>query len=147
MSRPLSVSSGRYDWESRDTLERRRFMAFLEKIVVGKRQAEDPDVFAMASPLRHVGAHAPPFFVIHGRSDAIIPVRQARAFVERLRHASNRPVAYAELPGTGHGFDIVDPFRAKHGPCGGAIPARLPGRRRLTQPRVVRSAILLWNNN
>lgn len=105
---------GRYDWESRDTPERRRFMTFLEHIVVGRRQDEAPDVFAMASPLHHVDEDAPPFFVIHGRSDAIIPVGQARVFVERLREVSRQPVAYAELPGTGHGFDMVDPLRATY---------------------------------
>jgi acetyl esterase/lipase len=105
---------GRYDWESRDTPERQGFMTFLEKVVVHARQQDVPDVFAAASPIHRAGPHAPPFLVIHGRSDAVIPVRQARAFVERLREVSKQAVAYAELPGTGHGFDIVDPFRASH---------------------------------
>jgi acetyl esterase/lipase len=105
---------GRYDWESRDTIERQRFMAFLERIVVGQRQADAPDVYAAASPIARIRPDAPPFFVVHGRSDAVIPVQQARDFVERLRAVSVAPVAYAELPGTGHAFDLVDPFRAAH---------------------------------
>ena len=105
---------GRYCWESRDTLERHRFMGFLERIVVGERQVDAPEVFTKASPIALVHDQAPPFLVIHGRSDAVIPVQQARAFVERLREVSTAPVAYAELPGTGHGFDIVDPLRASH---------------------------------
>jgi acetyl esterase/lipase len=105
---------GRYDWESRETIERQRFMAFLERIVVGEPQDDAPDVYAAASPLGLVRADAPPFLVVHGRSDAVIPVQQARDFVERLRAVSIAPVAYAELPGTGHAFDLVDPFRAAH---------------------------------
>lgn len=105
---------GRYDWESRDTPERHGFMTFLEKVVVAATQEVAPEVFAAASPIGLVGPQAPPFFVIHGRSDAVIPVREARAFVAKLRAASHNPVVYAELPGTGHGFDIVDPFRASH---------------------------------
>ncbi|MFL6206670.1 MAG: alpha/beta hydrolase [Acidimicrobiales bacterium] len=105
---------GRYDWESRDTLERQRFMAFLERIVVGATQAEAAHLFAAASPIALAGDHAPPFLVVHGRSDAVIPVHQAREFVARLREVSAAPVAYAELPGTGHAFDLIDPFRAAH---------------------------------
>jgi acetyl esterase/lipase len=103
---------GRYDWESRDTVERRQFMGFLERIIVGQRQADEPDLFRKASPMALAGPQAPPFLVVHGRSDAVIPVHQAREFVEHLRQVPTHPVVYAELPGTGHGFDIVDPFRA-----------------------------------
>jgi acetyl esterase/lipase len=41
----------------------------------------------------------------------IIPVAEARRFVERLRNASTNPVAYVELPGAGHGFDLTDGTR------------------------------------
>jgi len=105
---------GRYDWESRDTPERKGFMTFIERVVVGAKQADVPELFAAASPIGLAGPKAPPFFVIHGRSDAAIPVHQARDFVARLREVSRAPVVYAELPGTGHGFDVIDPFRASH---------------------------------
>ncbi|MGB6516677.1 MAG: prolyl oligopeptidase family serine peptidase, partial [Mycobacterium sp.] len=54
---------------------------------------------------------APPFLVIHGSNDTVIPVAQARSFVERLRSISRSVVSYVELPGAGHGFDLTDGAR------------------------------------
>jgi len=102
---------GRYDWEDRSTPERARFMDFLERVVVKRRQTRKPALFRDASPVARVHADAPPFLVIHGESDMIIPVGEARQFVERLRETSSHPVAYVELPGTGHGFDLTDGTR------------------------------------
>jgi len=103
---------GRYDWESRETRERQRFMRFLERVVVGTGQHVDQALYSDASPVAQMSADAPPFFVIHGREDAIIPVAQARQFVECLRESSSSSVLYAELPGAGHAFDVLDPYRA-----------------------------------
>jgi acetyl esterase/lipase len=102
---------GRYDWEDRSTPERARFMDFLERVVVKRRQSLKPALFRDASPVARVHAEAPPFLVIHGAHDVIIPVGEARQFVERLRDASSNPVGYVELPGAGHGFDLTDGTR------------------------------------
>ena len=102
---------GRYDWEDRSTPERARFMDFLERVVVKRRQSHKPALFRDASPVARVHAKAPPFLVIHGTRDVIIPVGEARLFVERLRDTSSSPVGYVELPGTGHGFDLTDGVR------------------------------------
>ncbi len=110
---------GRYDWQDRSTLERVRFMEFLERVVVQRSQAQCPEVFRHASPLARVTAAAPPFLVIHGSRDAIIPVAEARTFVDRLRAVATSTVCYAELPGAGHGFDLVD--AARTGPVVHAI--------------------------
>jgi acetyl esterase/lipase len=99
---------GRYDWEDRVGEERAAFMAFLERVVVQRRQSWAPEVFRAASPMARVQADAPPFLVIHGVRDTIIPVAQAREFVARLRTVSRAPVAYAELPGAQHGFDLIN---------------------------------------
>jgi acetyl esterase/lipase len=102
---------GRYDWEDRSTVERVRFMDFLERVVVGRKAAKHPDVFRKASPMAWVHKDAPPFLVIHGTGDSVIPVEQARSFVERLRKASRSVVSYIELPGAGHAFDMIDGAR------------------------------------
>jgi acetyl esterase/lipase len=102
---------GCYDWEDRSTAERKRFMEFLEHMVVKRRQSERPDLFRSASPVALVRAEAPPFLVIHGTSDALIPVSEARCFVERLKQVSRAPVSYVELPGAAHGFDLLDGAR------------------------------------
>lgn len=102
---------GRYDWEDRSTTERDRFVDFLERIVVAERQSHQPELFRRASPVARVHSGAPPFLVMHGRADAVIPVQQARDFVHRLRDVSDAVVGYVELPGAGHGFDMTDGAR------------------------------------
>jgi len=54
----------------------------------------------------------PPMLVVHGEKDMMIPVSDVRAFVERVRAVSSRPVLYAELPGAYHDFDMFESIRA-----------------------------------
>lgn len=103
---------GRYCWEDRSTPERDHFVDFLEKIVVQRSMARHPEIFRDASPIARVRRDAPPFLVIHGSNDNVIPVAQARSFVERLGAVSASPVNYVELPGAGHAFDMIDGTRA-----------------------------------
>jgi acetyl esterase/lipase len=102
---------GRYDWQDQSTPERARFVEFLERVVVKRSQARDPEAFSRASPLARVSAAAPPFLVMHGSRDVVIPVSEARQFVERLQAVSSTTVCYAELPGAQHGFDLIDAGR------------------------------------
>lgn len=102
---------GRYDWEDRSTIERDRFVDFLERVVVGRKISRHPDLFRQASPIARVHRDAPPFLVIHGSGDTVIPVAQARSFVDRLEATSAGPVSYVEFPGAGHGFDMTDGAR------------------------------------
>jgi acetyl esterase/lipase len=102
---------GRYDWEDRSTVERARFVDFLERVVVKRRIAKHPEIFRKASPMARIHDGAPPFLVIHGGGDTVIPVQQARDFVEKLGNVSRAAVSYAELPGAGHGFDMTDGAR------------------------------------
>ena len=60
----------------------------------------------LSSPLAHINADAPPFFVAHGDRDTLVLVEDARAFVEALRSVSTSRVVYAELPGAQHTFDL-----------------------------------------
>jgi acetyl esterase/lipase len=103
---------GRYDWEDRSTPERVRFVDFLERVVVKKSITRHPEVFRDASPIARVHRNAPPFLVIHGSKDSVIPVEQARSFVDRLRAVSHSMVGYLEFPGAGHGYDLIDGERA-----------------------------------
>ncbi|KUI00320.1 esterase [Mycolicibacterium acapulense] len=102
---------GRYDWEDKSTVERVRFVDFLERVVVGHKLAKRPDVYRKASPIAQVHPEAPPFLIVHGTGDSVIPVAQARSFVERLRAVSRSVVSYVELPGAGHAFDMTDGAR------------------------------------
>ncbi len=103
---------GRYDWFSTEGDGRPEFVWLLEKLVVKLKFATHRDVFVDASPIRQLRADAPPFFVLHGTDDSLIPVAEAQEFVEELRAVSKSPVAYAELPHAQHAFDIFSSTRA-----------------------------------
>lgn len=102
---------GRYDWQDRSSVDRARFVDFLERVVVKRSLSRHPGIFRDASPLARIHPGAPPFLVIHGSSDLIIPVTEARTFVERLRPVSASAVSYLELPGAAHAFDLIDGAR------------------------------------
>ncbi|MFZ2177020.1 MAG: alpha/beta hydrolase [Rhodococcus sp. (in: high G+C Gram-positive bacteria)] len=83
----------------------------LMPLVLGKR-AKYPEDYRAASPLANLRADAPPFFVIHGANDSLVPVTEARYFVDALRRVSDNPVAYAELKGAQHAFDVFPSIRS-----------------------------------
>jgi len=87
------------------------FTRFLEPIVMQAFLADEPEKFRDASPLHHLRADAPPFFVIHGDKDTLAPVEDARTFVERLREVSAEPVLYAEMQGAQHAFEVFPSAR------------------------------------
>lgn len=97
---------GRYDWFSTEGEGRREFVELLEKLVVKRKFDAHRDIYVDASPIRRLRADAPPFFVLHGHDDSLIPVGEAQEFVEELRAVSKSAVAYAELPNAQHAFDI-----------------------------------------
>ncbi len=86
----------------------------LERMVIKEPHSTNPTLYIDASPVNHVSADAPPFFILHGRNDSLVPVEQARGFVARLRDVSTQPVVYAELPFTQHAFDMFGSARAAH---------------------------------
>lgn len=104
---------GRYDWEDRSTPTRRNFQGFLERVVVRRSQARHPEIFAAASPMARIHEDAPPFFLIHGAQDTIIPVNEARQFHASLAAVSRNSVEYSEIPRAGHAFDLVDASHAR----------------------------------
>ena len=86
----------------------------LERYVMKARAADEPARFEQASPVAHVGPHAPPFLVVHGERDSLVPVAEARAFVEALRRASGTSCAYVEVPGAQHAFEVFPSVRTLH---------------------------------
>ena len=97
---------GRYDWFTRDGAGRPEFIAFLQNFVVRKRLKKHRKIYLDASPITRLRRDAPPFFVLHGTNDSIIPVDEGRAFAAALRQVSAEPVAYAEMPYAQHAFDF-----------------------------------------
>ncbi len=97
---------GRYDWVSTKGNGRKEFIAFLQKFVVKKPFAEHRQVYEDASSIKRIRPDAPPFFILHGQDDSIIPVSEGREFAEALREVSTSTVAYAEIPHAQHAFDF-----------------------------------------
>ena len=88
--------------------------SFFGRVVMKKRFAEEPDAFRKASPMHRIHADAPPFFVIHGSHDSLASVEEARHFAKLLRETSKAPVAYAEIPGAQHAFEVFHSRRTAH---------------------------------
>jgi acetyl esterase/lipase len=97
---------GRYDWFTTRGSGRKEFIAFLQKFVVKKRFADNRQVYLDASPITRLRPDAPPFFILHGKDDSIIPVPEGREFADAIRDASTSTVAYAEIPHAQHAFDF-----------------------------------------
>lgn len=97
---------GRYDWVTARDYGRKQFIAFLQRFVVKKPIAKNKQIYVDASPLNRLRADAPPFFILHGQDDSIIPVQEGREFADALRAVSTNTVAYAEIPHAQHAFDF-----------------------------------------
>jgi acetyl esterase/lipase len=106
---------GVYDFTAEDgtRASRLRTETLLKRYVMAP-DAKYPGDYRAASPLARVSEKAPPFFVLHGANDTLVPVADARAFVAALRSVSPNPVAYAEISGAQHAFDIFPSVRSGH---------------------------------
>jgi acetyl esterase/lipase len=104
---------GVYDFTPEGTFgaDPRMYSRFLEPFVMKAFVADEPERFRDASPIHHVRADAPPFFVVHGDRDTLAPVEDARRFAEALRSISKEPVVYAEMRGAQHAFEIFPSYR------------------------------------
>jgi acetyl esterase/lipase len=105
---------GVYDFLDRDGTSGRALGPFVARLLFKSAPDDDRDTWDQASPVSHVGPDAPPFFVLHGTNDTVVPVGMARSFVSRLRSSSLQPVVYAELPRAQHAFDLLPSVRAHH---------------------------------
>jgi acetyl esterase/lipase len=103
---------GRYDWFTAEGNGRPELVAMLQRYVVKKRLRENRQDYLDASPITKVRPDAPPFFVLHGEDDSIIPVQEGRDFAAKLKEKSDGPVVYAEIPHAQHAFDF---FGSPHG--------------------------------
>jgi acetyl esterase/lipase len=103
---------GVYDFTDRNQLwPHHGLTRLLQRQVMKAALDEARDAYELASPMSRIGANAPPFFVIHGDRDTMVPVEEARRFVALLREAIPGRVAYAEIPGAQHAFEIFPSLR------------------------------------
>ena len=83
----------------------RRFCDLVGERVVGVSATDDPGAYRALSPMFTIRPGAPPFLVVHGTVDNLIPVEQARRLVAALREVGT-DVTYVELAGAPHAFDV-----------------------------------------
>jgi len=103
---------GVYDFTDRFGLWPHRGLArLLQRQVMKAALADAREAYERASPMSRLGTHAPPFFVIHGDHDTMVPVEEARRFVALLREVIPGQVAYAEIAGAQHAFEIFPSVR------------------------------------
>jgi acetyl esterase/lipase len=73
-----------------------------ESQLVGGAIQEHPERVARANPISYVTADAPPFLVVHGNRDPLVPYQQSVLLVNALR-AAGAPVQFYTVAGGGHG--------------------------------------------
>ncbi|MDX1505214.1 MAG: alpha/beta hydrolase [Spongiibacter sp.] len=97
--------------------ENQRGDSGLEKMVADKvlkiTRSENPGLWRQASPLYWVNEQAPPFLLIHGEADTLVPVEESRLLYAKLKEVSHQPVAYAELPDAQHAFELMNSRRTQ----------------------------------
>jgi acetyl esterase/lipase len=71
--------------------------------LLGKKQADRPDLYKQASPVTHVCKDCPPFLLVHGTIDLIVPAVHSERLHEKLLAAGVKSELIC-VPGAGHGW-------------------------------------------
>jgi len=71
--------------------------------LLGGTRDEKPDLARLASPVTHVSEDDPPFLLVHGDRDPLVPVAQSRLLHQMLVRAKV-PSRLHEVEGAGHGW-------------------------------------------
>jgi acetyl esterase/lipase len=98
---------GVYDFADRHgAFAHRGLESLLERHVMKVAKDRAREAWDRASPIHLVHDRAPPFLLVHGELDTLVPIEHARHFARALRAASREPVVFAEIPGAQHAFEI-----------------------------------------
>ena len=81
------------------------FVGMLERGEADGAYAIEHRTYREASPINHVSGSAPPFLLIHGNADEIVPYEQAQLMQAALT-AVGVPVQLIGIEGAGHGPDF-----------------------------------------
>ncbi|MEU3660445.1 alpha/beta hydrolase [Streptomyces sp. NPDC032940] len=72
-----------------------------EAALLGAPAAEAPERARAASPVARAGRGAPPFLILHGDADTVVPLSQGEALTAALTSAGT-PVAFRAVAGADH---------------------------------------------
>ncbi|WP_144205790.1 alpha/beta hydrolase [Mycobacterium tilburgii] len=100
-----------YDFTNADTMHE-PMMSFLESSSCAPATPKHPSGSARRRQVPTFMTK-PPFFVLHGEKDELVPCAQARDFCEAMRTAGAAVVAHAELANAHHTFDILSTARSR----------------------------------
>ncbi len=81
----------------------------LEKAVIKKTKTEAPEIYRMGSPSYwlELCQSPPPFMIIQGTKDTLVPVEHARHFYRLLKEKTKAPLQYLELQTAHHAFELI----------------------------------------
>ena len=79
--------------------------------LLGALFEDNPLIYKLASPLSHVSKDDPPFMIIHGTADLIVPVLHSELLHKKLRKAGVESVLLP-MRGKGHGWFGDDAIKA-----------------------------------
>ena len=69
--------------------------------LIGGAVEQNRDRVARANPANYISKDTPPFYLLHGECDRLVPIRQSELLQEALRQAGV-PVHFEVVPGKGH---------------------------------------------
>jgi acetyl esterase/lipase len=98
-----------------DMANRNRKRAHWHKIrneVMRSTVEEQPERYRAVSPIDRVHDGSPPFLVVHGTHDTLVPPGEGEQFVEVLR-AAGRPVDFVPVYGAQHAFDALSSITSR----------------------------------
>lgn len=77
--------------------------AAIFKPLLGSRYRDNPEIYRKASPIEHVSKDAPPFLILHGTADILVPIIHSERFHKKLLDAGVKS-EMKTLSGEGHGW-------------------------------------------
>jgi acetyl esterase/lipase len=86
----------------------------MRKSIIKQTKQENPELYTLMSPIKHVHKDAPPFLVIHGDKDSLTSLAEAQFFASHLDEVSAQSVEFAEVAGAQHAFDFFPSLRSDY---------------------------------
>ncbi len=87
--------------------------ARLLRFVTGGSPQTSPERFRSASPSNWISTDSPPFMLVQGGTDSLIPMDEAERFFNKLKEEAKQPCAFLRVPLAEHAFDIFPTLTAQ----------------------------------
>ena len=78
-----------------------------ERLVGAPAETANREKFDAANPIAYIGEDCPPFLIIHGDADELVPAHQSELLAAALRE-HGVDVTLEIVPGADHGFTGID---------------------------------------